>query len=109
MAAMIRLRKECPEIGWGEWSLVKTSAPGVLGLRYDWRQSALVLLHNFSAKPREVRLHLKDERANILTNLRHNDESRADENGQHRIAVEAFGYRWYRIGRLDHLLAREKV
>jgi maltose alpha-D-glucosyltransferase/alpha-amylase len=109
MAAMIRLRKECPEIGWGEWSLVETHAPGVLGLHYSWKGNALVILHNFSSKPREVRLRLKDDRAAILTNLRHNDESRADDNRQHRIAVEAYGYRWYRVGRLDHLLARERL
>ena len=108
MTAMIRLRKECPEIGWGEWQLLKTNAPGVLGMRYEWRDNALLLLHNFTAEPKEVRLRLKEKRADILTNLRHNDESRADEKGQHRIAIEAYGYRWYRVGRLDHLLAREK-
>jgi maltose alpha-D-glucosyltransferase/alpha-amylase len=108
MAAMIRLRKECPEIGWGDWSLVETGAPGVLGIRYEWKGNALIILHNFSAKPKEVRLRVKDDRAVILTNLRQNDESRADENRQHRIAIEAYGYRWYRVGRLDYLLAREK-
>ena len=61
MAAMIRLRKECPEIGWGSWTLLKTNAPGVLGLRYEWKGNALVLLHNFQPKPREIRLRLKDD------------------------------------------------
>jgi maltose alpha-D-glucosyltransferase/alpha-amylase len=109
MAEMIRLRKECPEIGWGDWRLLQTNAPGVLGLRYEWRGNALVILHNFSGKPKEVRLRLKEERGGILTNLRQNDESRGDERGQHRIAIDAYGYRWYRVGRLDHLLARAKV
>ncbi|MEO6872634.1 MAG: alpha-amylase family protein [Chthoniobacterales bacterium] len=108
MAGMIRLRKECPEVGWRDWTRVKTGAPGVLGLRYEWKGNALVVLHNFSAKSKEVRLKLKEERGAILTNLRANDESRADEKGQHRIALEAYGYRWYRVGRLDHLLARRK-
>lgn len=108
MAGMIRLRKECPEIGWGEWTRLQTNAPGVLGLRYEWKGNALVVLHNFSAKSKEVRLKLKEESGALLTNLRANDESRADEKGQHRIALEAYGYRWYRVGRLDHLLARRK-
>jgi maltose alpha-D-glucosyltransferase / alpha-amylase len=34
---MIRLRKECPEIGWGDWqvltTVLTTGAPGVLALR----------------------------------------------------------------------------
>ncbi len=109
MAAMIRLRKECPEIGWGEWSLVKTAAPGVLGLRYEWKGNALLMLHNFTAKPKEARFRLTaDEHGDVLTNLRKNDESRSDAEGRHRISLEAYGYRWYRIGSLDHLLERKK-
>jgi maltose alpha-D-glucosyltransferase / alpha-amylase len=108
MAAMIRLRKECPEIGWGEWSLVKTGAPGVLGLRYEWKGNALVVLHNFTAKPKETHFRLTDGDGEILTNLRQNDQSRAGEDGRHRIALEAYGYRWYRVGSLDHLLSRQK-
>jgi maltose alpha-D-glucosyltransferase/alpha-amylase len=38
-----------------------------------------------------------------------NDESRVEERGQHRISLEAFGYRWFRIGRLDHLLTRRNA
>ena len=106
---MIRLRKECPEIGWGEWSLVKTAAPGVLGLRYEWKGNALLVLHNFSAKPKEACFRLADENGDILTNLRENDESRVGEDGRHRIALEAYGHRWYRVGRLDHLLVRRRL
>ncbi len=109
MAGMIRLRKECPEIGWGDWSLIKTAAPGVLALRYTWRGNALLVLHNFLAKPKEACFRLRDdEDGGILTNLRRNEEVRADAGGGHRIALEAYGYRWYRIGQLDHLLDRRK-
>ena len=109
MTGMIRLRKECPEIGWGEWSLVKTAAPGVLGLRYQWKGNALIVLHNFTPKPKEARFRLTEPEAHVLTNLRQNDESRADQDGRHRIALEAYGYRWYRVGALDHLLHRHNA
>jgi maltose alpha-D-glucosyltransferase/alpha-amylase len=109
MTAMIRLRKECPEIGWGEWSLLKTAAPGVLALRYEWKGNALIVLHNFTAKPKEARFRLSRKDEDILTNLRQNEESHAGEDGRHRIALEAYGYRWYRIGALDHLLHRQKT
>jgi maltose alpha-D-glucosyltransferase/alpha-amylase len=55
-ARMIRLRKECPEIGWGDWKILKSGSPCVLAIRYDWRESSLVILHNFSDKPQEVRI-----------------------------------------------------
>src|SRR5262249_18680785 len=45
---MIRMRKECPEISWGDFEVMSTSAPEVLAIRYDWRGTSLVTLHNFS-------------------------------------------------------------
>ena len=39
---MIRMRKECPEIGWGDFAVLRTTAPEVLALRYDWRGTSLV-------------------------------------------------------------------
>ena len=44
----IRARKELPEIGWGECKILETDAPSVLALRYVWRNTALVTLHNFA-------------------------------------------------------------
>src|SRR6185436_8272490 len=34
---LIRLRKECPEIGWGTFQIVATGDSSVLGMRFDWR------------------------------------------------------------------------
>jgi maltose alpha-D-glucosyltransferase/alpha-amylase len=28
-------------------------------------------------------------------------------NGKHRIALEGYGYRWYRVGGLGHILKRK--
>jgi maltose alpha-D-glucosyltransferase/alpha-amylase len=55
---MIRLRKECPEIGWGTWRPLATRSPHVLALCYEWRGNAVVTVHNFSGGPQEVRLSL---------------------------------------------------
>jgi hypothetical protein len=38
-ARMIRMRKECPEIGWGEWSIVDAGSPSVAAMRYRWRDA----------------------------------------------------------------------
>ena len=108
-ARMIRLRKECPEIGWGEWTILKTGSPSVLAMRYDWLGSSLVLLHNLSDQPQEVRIHPGVEDSEVLVNLIHNDESRASGNGIHRLALESYGYRWFRAGSLNYVLKRRKV
>ena len=38
---MIRARKECPEISWGNFVVLRTNVPEVLALRYDWRDTSL--------------------------------------------------------------------
>jgi maltose alpha-D-glucosyltransferase/alpha-amylase len=102
---MIRMRKQCPEIGWGHFRLLRTGATPVLGLRYEWRGNALVLLHNLGTAPATVRLELGDEGDQLLTHLL-DDNHVTPKNGRHVIELEGSGYRWYRVGRLTDLLHR---
>ena len=44
----------------------------------------------------------------MLINLLAADHSRAGKNGKHRVCLEAYGYRWYRVGGLDYLLKRSE-
>ncbi|MEQ9441085.1 MAG: alpha-amylase family protein [Cyclobacteriaceae bacterium] len=94
---MIRLRKECPEIGLGNWEILKTNASDVLVMYYTWEGGSLVTLHNFSDKPREVELTLKGNQGRVLINLLENAQSKANDKGVHHILLEAFGYCWYRV------------
>jgi len=105
---VIRARKECPEIGWGDWRLVKTDTAGVIALRYDWRGNAALFLHNLDGQPRTVRFTTGPDRVRLLSNLLGNSHSRADPRGKHRIDLEAYGYRWFRLGGLTHLSNRER-
>ena len=43
-----------------------------------------------------------------LVNLLVKDESNADGKGFHRVALEAYGYRWYRVGDLNYALHRSR-
>ncbi|HYD51534.1 MAG TPA: alpha-amylase family protein [Gemmatimonadaceae bacterium] len=103
-ARMIHLRKECPEIGWGSWTVLATRSPHVLALCYEWRGNAVVVLHNFSARPQEARFRVKAEGGGRLVNLLHNEDLHADARGTHRVALEAHGYRWFRVGGLNYAL-----
>ncbi len=107
MTALIRLRKECPEIGWGEFSFIETGIPEVLAIRYDWKGSTLIILHNFDAHPKELTLKLKHKAGDKLLDLMVNDESIADKNGRHKITMGAHCYKWYRKGVSDYLFRRE--
>ena len=101
---MIRLRKECPEIGWGSWSVLPAGSPHVLALCYEWRGNAVVVLHNFSSLPQEARFRVKVEGGERLANLLADEEQRAGDDGAHRVALESYGYKWYRVGGLSYAL-----
>jgi maltose alpha-D-glucosyltransferase / alpha-amylase len=107
-ARMVRLRKECPEVGWGKWSILGTGAPGVLAMCYEWRHNRLVILHNFDSRPCEVKLRVPGEDADLLVNLLEQEQCHADDNGVHHIALEELGYRWFRVGGLGYALERTR-
>lgn len=107
MTSLIRLRQECGEIGWGDWSILETNTPTVLCMYYRWQDSSLITLHNFDEKAREVLLDLKLKKESKLIDLMNIDENIADEKGIHRVRMGAYGYRWFRAGDLSHLLQKK--
>ena len=105
---MVRMRKELPEVGWGEFAVIDAGSPEILALRYEWRNNAVLFLHNLSPIPREVRFEtgaagLHD---GLLVNLLSDDNSEPDEANRHCVLLEPYGYRWFRVGGLDYLLRR---
>jgi maltose alpha-D-glucosyltransferase/alpha-amylase len=107
---IMRMRKEVPEIGWGDFAVLDTGDPAVLALRYDWRNNSVLFLHNLGARPVEIRLDVELGREGLrLVNLLTDDHSDADGKGRHCILLERYGYRWYRVGGLDYLLKRSDI
>ena len=111
---IIRMRKEVPEVGWGDFTVIDSGDPAVLVMRYDWRNNSVLFVHNLEGKPREVvfSVGLTGENAphgRLLVNLLAEDHSRAGEDGRHRLVIEPYGYRWYRVGGLDYLLRRSDI
>jgi maltose alpha-D-glucosyltransferase/alpha-amylase len=108
MERIIRMRKEVPEVGWGDFSFLLTRTPQVLAMRYDWRNNAVLFLHNLDSKPREVRFSFRagDGTPCLLVNLLSEEHSYPEKDARHCILFEAYGYRWFRVGGLDNLLKR---
>jgi len=111
MERIMRMRKEVPEIGWGNFAVLPTGNPGVLALRYDWRNNSVVFVHNFLETPCEtqVAVGLSDGSEKLLVNLLGEEHSKAREDGKHHLVLEPYGYRWYRVGGLDYLLKRTDI
>ena len=87
------MRKEVPEIGWGSFRVIETGAPEVLALRFDWRNNAVLVVHNLDRAPREISLKLQTcgTPEQNLTNLLSESHSLADDGGIHRILLEPYG------------------
>ena len=105
---IIRARKEAPEVGWGDWRILPTGSPNVLAIRYDWRDNAVVMVHNLDSKPHRIKLRIDDRERTSLINILANDHSEGGEDGVHKLAIEGYGYRWYRVGGLDYILHRSR-
>jgi len=105
------MRKEVPEVGWGDFKVIATRDPAVFAIRYDWRNNSVLFVHNLDDKPREVSFEvgLPGKASELLVNLLTEDHSRADQRGKHTLLLEAYGYRWYRAGGLDYLLKRSDI
>ena len=103
---IIRTRKECPEISWGNFAVLRSNAPEVLAIRYDWRNTSLVTLHNFSDRRQKVRLKIGAPRDEVLVEVFDGRHTRAHNDGMHRIDLDAYAWRWYRVGAADTTLDR---
>jgi maltose alpha-D-glucosyltransferase/alpha-amylase len=108
---IIRMRKEVPEIGWGDFKVISARDPAVLIIRYDWRNNSVLFVHNLEEKPREISFAsgVPGDAGKLLVNLLSEDHSRASDNGRHKLMLEGYGYRWYRVGGLDYLLKRSDI
>ncbi len=104
----IRTRKEMPEIGWGDFAVIDTGDAAVLALRYDWRNNSVLVVHNLSHTPKEVSFDtgVGESEGACLVNVLSDRHSRADDDGHHRMVLEGYAYRWFRVGGLDYLLRR---
>ena len=104
----IRARKELPEIGWGECTVLESDAPSVLALRYVWRNTAILTLHNFADRAQTVHLDVGTDDGGMLCDYFDEDHSRAADSGRHEIRLGPYMHKWYRVGGPDTTLERKR-
>jgi hypothetical protein len=95
MERLIRRRRECPELGWGSWTLLAQDDPAVLAHRADWDGSTVVAVHNLAGRATEAALSLDAEGA--LADLFGPDE--IPLSGTLRLPLAPYGHRWFRVRR----------
>ncbi|HKI00832.1 MAG TPA: alpha-amylase family protein [Thermoanaerobaculia bacterium] len=101
MVRLIRVRKQCPEVGWGAWEILETGDPAVFALQYRFRGATVITVHNLAARPASVRLgngeKSPDGSGGPWVELL-GDQPYALVDGDKAMELEPYGYRWFRVG-----------
>jgi maltose alpha-D-glucosyltransferase/alpha-amylase len=96
MERLIRRRRECPELGWGEWSILDAGDPAVFAQRSDWDDSTIVAVHNFAGRDAHAQLVLEGDGA--LVDLFHDDDHELKA-GEVTLDLSPHGAHWFRVRR----------
>jgi maltose alpha-D-glucosyltransferase/alpha-amylase len=99
VSRLARIRKSCPEIGLGQWSIPDSSEKQLLVLRYDYKEGSLVIIHNFSPDPQRLAVHPTVRANERLTDLLTGESLTPAQNKT--IPIPAYGYKWYRLNATD--------
>jgi maltose alpha-D-glucosyltransferase/alpha-amylase len=97
LAALMRTRRECAEIGVGACKPLDTGDDAVLGLCYDDDDSAIVVLNNLAPDRRTATLHLTEREVQTATDLFTDRAYEPLAGKTQRIRLEGRGYRWIRV------------
>ena len=97
MASLMRVRKECGEIGAGTCSPVNTGTDAVLGLRHDMPDSTIVVFNNLSRGRKTITVDMSDEEIATATDLFTDRTYKPIEPETRRFRIEGLGYRWMRL------------
>jgi len=103
MERLIRRRKECPELGWGRFTLIETAEPEIFAHRADWDDGTIVAVHNLAGRPVSTAVAF-DEPCEALVDLFADDERRP-EGGRLELELEPYGARWFRARRPGQRIA----
>jgi maltose alpha-D-glucosyltransferase/alpha-amylase len=100
LAALIRTRRECPEIGAGRCRVIDTGNDAILALRFDDldHESAVVVLNNLSPDRQSVMLDLSEREIATATGLLADRRYEPLDAKSTRIRINGFGFRWLRLG-----------
>jgi maltose alpha-D-glucosyltransferase / alpha-amylase len=93
---MIRTRKEHPEFGMGQWSLIDTGVAPVIAIRAEWQDRVTIAVHNLSRTSCTVPLRLEDDEARQLTDVLSGDRYGVARNGVCQVELAGYGFHWLR-------------
>ncbi|CAN5794417.1 alpha-amylase family protein [soil metagenome] len=99
MARLIRIRKLCPEIGWGGFTPHQTDNPGVFAHSCGWNGHEMLAVHNLSDQSCTVSITAppfrKDNTATLFADKTYEEPIFTQK--KLTVTLDGYGYRWFRI------------
>ncbi|WP_256842315.1 alpha-amylase family protein [Ornithinimicrobium cryptoxanthini] len=94
---LISVRRECHELGWGDFSIIEQDTTAVLAHRCDLEGSSVIAVHNLGADPVTVALTIDgpDDDA-VLVDLFEDSRVPLDR-GAVTLPLDGYGYHWLRL------------
>ncbi len=100
LGRLVQRYRDCPELGWGMFTVLDQPHPAVLAHRCTWGERSVVAVHNLGPDPVTVPLTLADVDGDArLVDLLADDDLPTGPGGTAEVAVEGYGYRWLRVVR----------
>lgn len=94
---MIRIRKHCPEFGWGDLKVIETNHKSVLAHAMTFADGCVLAVHNLSSE--KVETHLKWDHGDPadLVELLSDEIDAPLATDTSTVKLNEFGYRWFRV------------
>src|SRR5690606_37712934 len=97
MRQMISIRKECPEIGFGEWEILETGVSTAFAHRCLWDGGCVLMVRNVADEPVTVRLSLKHLDVEHVIDLVGHQVCEVNHDGTYMMDLRLYGFRWFRV------------
>lgn len=97
MKRLCGIRRSCPEIGWGEMSIIESDDPASFAVCYRHDSKSIIIARNLDDEQRQFDLGLDDCAKCELVELFGNkiyDDSKIEGR---IVNLDPYGYRWFRV------------
>ena len=101
----LRTRRETPEFGLGETTVIDVGSEAVFALIYRWRGQTVVSVHNLSDDEAEICIDLDDSDIEAFADVFADSDYEPLDPADRKATLAPFGFRWIRVTRRSATMA----
>jgi maltose alpha-D-glucosyltransferase/alpha-amylase len=95
---LIQRYRECPELSWGEYTILEHESKSVFAHRSDYESGTVIAVHNFADEPARVTLAVAGAGVGVkAVDLLGHSTTDVTDDGLVELDVAPYGCRWLRI------------